>query len=107
MAERYPNGQKLYKMVKRYTHHMAKRYTKWPKVIQNGQKIYKMAKRYTKWPKDMPNGCQLRTPNGHKIYKHFPFQGPPKCNPNRDQNICMYVPSGNNARRGHDDKDTH
>jgi hypothetical protein len=29
-----------------------------------------MAKRYTKWLSIIPNG--------HKIYPHFPFQGPPK-----------------------------
>jgi hypothetical protein len=29
-----------------------------------------MAIKYKKWPQS--------TPNGHKIFRHFPFKGPPK-----------------------------
>jgi hypothetical protein len=35
-----------------------------------------MAIKYKKWPQT--------TPNGHKIYQHFPFKGPPKIHPNWD-----------------------
>jgi hypothetical protein len=32
--------------------------------------VYQMAIKYKKWPQT--------TTNGHKMYKHFPFKGPPK-----------------------------
>jgi hypothetical protein len=31
-----------------------------------------MAGKYTKWRENIP------MPNDHKIYRHYPFQGPPK-----------------------------
>jgi hypothetical protein len=40
------------------------------KNIPNDQKMYQKDIRYTKW--------LLNIPNGHKIYQHFTFQGPPK-----------------------------
>jgi hypothetical protein len=40
------------------------------KNIPNDQKLYKKAINYTKW--------QQNIPNGHKIFKHFPLQSPPK-----------------------------
>jgi hypothetical protein len=40
------------------------------KNIPNDQRLYQLAINYTKWPQNIPNG--------HKIYEHFPFQGPPK-----------------------------
>jgi hypothetical protein len=33
--------------------------------------MYQSARGYIKW--------QSNIPNGHKIYQHFPFKGPPKC----------------------------
>jgi hypothetical protein len=39
------------------------KYNKWPKLCQT-------AINYTKWPYNIPNG--------HKIYQHLPFKGPPK-----------------------------
>jgi hypothetical protein len=40
------------------------------KNITNDHKLYQMALNYTKWPYNIPNG--------HKIYPHLPFKGPPK-----------------------------
>jgi hypothetical protein len=48
-------------------------------VNQNGEK-------YTKMDTNLPNGIKIGIPicltyniqNGHKIYEHFPFQGPSK-----------------------------
>jgi hypothetical protein len=37
-----------------------------------------MTTNYTKWPQIIPNGRKIHIPNGHKIYQHFPTQGPPK-----------------------------
>jgi hypothetical protein len=40
-----------------------------PNIPKTGN-IYPMTTNYTKRPSNIPNG--------HKIYQHFPFQGPPK-----------------------------
>jgi hypothetical protein len=36
-----------------------------------------MTTKYTKWPLNISNG-RKNTPNGHKVYQHFPLQDPPK-----------------------------
>jgi hypothetical protein len=38
--------------------------------IPNDHRLFQTAINYTKWPNNIPNG--------HKIYKHFSFQVPPK-----------------------------
>jgi hypothetical protein len=40
------------------------------KNITNDHKLYHPPINYTKWPQNIPNG--------HKIYQHLPFKGPPK-----------------------------
>jgi hypothetical protein len=40
------------------------------KNVTNNLKLYEIALNYTKWT--------LNIPNGHKIYQHLPFKGPPK-----------------------------
>jgi hypothetical protein len=41
-------------------------------------KIYQITVKYTKKPKNMPDGQKIYRPNGHKIYQHLPSQGRPK-----------------------------
>jgi hypothetical protein len=45
------------------------KHTKWEN-IPNYHKLYLTVITYTKWPYNIPNG--------HIIYQHYPFQGPPK-----------------------------
>jgi hypothetical protein len=40
--------------------------------------MYQKRKTFTKWPQNMYTKCLSNIPNGHKIYQHFLFQGPPK-----------------------------
>jgi hypothetical protein len=44
--------------------------TKTGKNVPNDHKPCQKAVNYTKWPYVIPNG--------HKIYQHFPIEGPPK-----------------------------
>jgi hypothetical protein len=46
------------------------------KDVPNDHKIYEIVIKVTKWPQNILNGST--------IYHHFPFQGPPKYNPNLD-----------------------
>jgi hypothetical protein len=47
------------------------------KYVPNNHKIYQIITKYTKIPQNIPNGYYILI-NGHKIYQHFPFQGPQK-----------------------------
>jgi hypothetical protein len=38
---------------------------------------FQIGKKCTKRPQNIPKG-QKYIPNGHKIYQHLPFEGPPK-----------------------------
>jgi hypothetical protein len=49
--------------------------TKWPK-------IYQIAIKYARWPYSIPNG--------HKMYQHFRFRGPPKFSQSGIFGLKMY-----------------
>jgi hypothetical protein len=46
-----------------------------------------MTVKYSKWPRNIQNG--------HKIYQHFPFQGYPKFTKSRVSGMKICKPSGN------------
>jgi hypothetical protein len=62
---------------------------------------YQNGEKFAKWPQNVPNNhvayrMVTNNRNGHKIYQHCLFQGPPKYAQNRDLWFDN-IPSGNTA----------